>query len=57
MTGKSRQKADVPGESAAEDESKVEPKVEEEQDPLAEAQAKADQYLDMARRLQADFDN
>ncbi|MBQ8373422.1 MAG: nucleotide exchange factor GrpE [Candidatus Methanomethylophilaceae archaeon] len=57
MTGKSRQKDDVPGESAAEDKPKVEPKVEEEKDPLAEAQAKADQYLDMARRLQADFDN
>ena len=57
MTGKSRQKDDVPGESAAEDKSKVEPKVEEENDPLTEAQAKADQYLDMARRLQADFDN
>ena len=57
MTGKSRQKDDVPGESAAEDESKVEPKVEEKKDPLAEAQAKAEQYLDMARRLQADFDN
>lgn len=57
MTGKSRQKDDVPGESVAEDKSKVEPKVEEEKDPLAEAQAKADQYLDMARRLQADFDN
>jgi molecular chaperone GrpE len=26
-------------------------------DPLKEAQEKADQYLDMARRLQADFDN
>ena len=26
-------------------------------DPLAEAQAKADEYLDMARRVQADFDN
>ena len=26
-------------------------------DPLAEAQAKADEYLDMARRIQADFDN
>ena len=35
------------------------PKEEEspEQDPLAEANARADQYLDMARRLQADFDN
>ena len=26
-------------------------------DPLAEAQAKADEYLDLARRVQADFDN
>ena len=28
-----------------------------EVDPLAEAQAKAEEYLDMARRVQADFDN
>ena len=28
-----------------------------EEDPLAEAQAQAEKYLDMARRLQADFDN
>lgn len=54
MTGKSRQKDEVPEESAAEE--KTEEKVEEK-DLLAEAQAKADQYLDMARRLQADFDN
>lgn len=48
MTGKSRK------EEAAE-----EAPTEEvpEADPLAEAQAKADEYLDMARRLQADFDN
>ncbi|MBP5204008.1 MAG: nucleotide exchange factor GrpE [Candidatus Methanomethylophilaceae archaeon] len=26
-------------------------------DPVAEAEAKAEKYLDMARRLQADFDN
>lgn len=54
MTGKSRQKDEVPEELAAEE--KTEEKVEEK-DLLAEAQAKADQYLDMARRLQADFDN
>ena len=49
MTEKSKQKK-------AEEE---EPKAEEEPqvDPLAEAQAKADEYLDMARRVQADFDN
>ena len=38
----------------------VENKAEETVDPaqaLAEAQAQADKYLDMARRLQADFDN
>ena len=28
-----------------------------EVDPLAEAQKKAEEYLDMARRVQADFDN
>jgi molecular chaperone GrpE len=46
MTGKSKQE-EAPKET------------EEEQtvDPLAEAQAKADEYLDMARRVQADFDN
>ena len=38
----------------------VEKKAEETVDPaqaLADAQAQADKYLDMARRLQADFDN
>ncbi len=30
---------------------------EEAVDPLAEAQAQAEKYLDMARRIQADFDN
>ena len=46
MTGKSKQE-EAPKET------------EEEQtvDPLAEAQAKAEEYLDMARRVQADFDN
>ncbi|MBR5998991.1 MAG: nucleotide exchange factor GrpE, partial [Candidatus Methanomethylophilaceae archaeon] len=49
MTDKSKQ------EKAEEEE----PKADEEPqvDPLAEAQAKADEYLDMARRVQADFDN
>ena len=46
MTDKSKQK-ETPKE--AEEETKV--------DPLAEAQAKAEEYLDMARRVQADFDN
>jgi Molecular chaperone GrpE (heat shock protein) len=41
MTGKSEKKA----------------KEEQEADLLAEANAKAEEYLDMARRLQADFDN
>ena len=35
----------------------VEKTDEKTADPLAEAQAQADKYLDMARRLQADFDN
>ena len=56
MTGKSRQKDEVPEEGAAA-ETPEEPKVEEKKDPLVEAQVKAEQYLDMARRLQADFDN
>lgn len=55
MTGKSRQKDEVPEEGTAA-ETPEEPKVEKV-DPLTEAQAKAEQYLDMARRLQADFDN
>jgi Molecular chaperone GrpE (heat shock protein) len=41
MTGKSEKKA----------------KEEQEANLLAEANAKAEEYLDMARRLQADFDN
>jgi len=48
MTDKSKQK-----EEAAEKPEEFEIK----EDPLAEATAKAEQYLDMARRLQADFDN
>ena len=48
MTGKSRKKQ----------EEECEPQEEvTEADPLAEANAKAEEYLDMARRLQADFDN
>ena len=50
MTGKSKQQ-DEAQEQKAEEEFKI------EEDPLAEAQAQAEKYLDMARRLQADFDN
>ena len=53
MTGKSKEKKtdDAPTEDVE--------IVEEvpEKDPLKEAQELADKYLDMARRLQADFDN
>ena len=63
MTDKSRKKAEPP--KAAEEPEKAEEQGEEGQpaqdapktDALAEAEAKAAQYLDMARRLQADFDN
>ena len=48
MTGKSRKKEEVPTEEVVE---------EVQVDPLAEANAKAEEYLDMARRVQADFDN
>lgn len=48
MTGKSRKKEKTP-----ETEEVVEPQV----DALAEANAKAEEYLDMAKRIQADFDN
>jgi molecular chaperone GrpE len=53
MTGKSKEKKQ---EQTPEEEVEI---VEEEpkQDPLKEAQELADKYLDMARRLQADFDN
>lgn len=50
MTDKSKEK------DAAEEQEPQEEFVIEE-DPLAEAQAQAERYLDMARRLQADFDN
>jgi molecular chaperone GrpE len=59
MTDKSRRKDEVP-EEAEEEKPKSEPEAEAEEpkaDPLAEAEAKAEKYLDMARRLQADFDN
>jgi molecular chaperone GrpE len=50
MTDKSKEK-----DEAEQQEPQEEFKIEE--DPLAEAQAQAERYLDMARRLQADFDN
>lgn len=50
MTDKSKEK------DAAE-EQKPQEEFAIEEDPLAEAQAQAEKYLDMARRLQADFDN
>ena len=59
MTDKSRRKDEVP-EEAEEEKPKSEPEAEAEEpkaDLLAEAEAKAEKYLDMARRLQADFDN
>jgi molecular chaperone GrpE len=53
MTGKSK-------EQKTEESSKEEVEIVEEEpkvDPLKEAQDQAEKYLDMARRLQADFDN
>jgi molecular chaperone GrpE len=53
MTGKSKEKK-------KEDTSNEEVEIIEEvpeKDPVKEAQELADKYLDMARRLQADFDN
>ena len=53
MTEKSKEKKQ-------EDTSKEDVEIVEEvpeQDPIKEAQELADKYLDMARRLQADFDN
>lgn len=38
-------------------EEKAEPEEKDVSEQLAEAQAQAEKYLDMARRLQADFDN
>jgi molecular chaperone GrpE len=44
--------------AAAEGEAaQAEPEEEAPLDPLAEAEAKRDEYLDLARRTQADFDN
>lgn len=48
MTVKSRKKDEEPEQSEEQ---------KPEVDPLEEARAQAEQYLDMARRLQADFDN
>jgi len=53
MTGKSKEKK-------KDDTSKEEVEIAEEEpkvDPLKEAQERADHYLDLAVRLQADFDN
>ena len=49
MTDKSRKKEEVPETEEVMEEVQV--------DPLAEANAKAEEYLDMASRIQADFDN
>ena len=49
MTEEAREKIETPV-----DEPQI---VEEVKDPLKEAQDQAQQYLDIARRLQADFDN
>jgi len=59
MTGKSKEKKAEPKEEVEiiEDEQKPETPKAEVKTPLQEAQEKADAYLDMARRLQADFDN
>ena len=56
MTDKSREKDEIPEEEAEKPEATEEAE-EPAADPLAEAEAKAEKYLDMARRLQADFDN
>jgi len=53
MTGKSKEKKK--DESSNEEVEIIEE--EPQADPLKEAQEKADKYLDMALRLQADFDN
>lgn len=55
MTGKSKEKKKDDASKKDEEFEIVEdePKV----DPVAEIQAKADHYLDLALRLQADFDN
>jgi molecular chaperone GrpE len=44
-------------ESQPEAEAQPEPAEEEPQDPLAKAQAERDQYLDVAQRTQAEFEN
>ncbi len=56
MTGKSKEKKKDDTSNEPQDEVEI---IEEEPqvDPLKEAQEKADKYLDMALRLQADFDN
>jgi len=51
MTDKSKEKDEAEQQAEPQEEFKI------EEDPLAEAQAQAERYLDMARRLQADFDN
>lgn len=48
VTGKSERKKEEAQKTA---------ELEQAEAKLSEAQAKADEYLDMARRLQADFDN
>lgn len=50
--------ADAEAEAAQAQEQAEQPAEEEKTDPaLAEAQAKADEYLQLAQRVQADFDN
>lgn len=52
------QNAEMPADAEAEAaEAPAETPEAPEADPLAEAQAKADEYLNLAQRVQADFDN
>ncbi|AGI48454.1 Molecular chaperone GrpE (heat shock protein) [Thermoplasmatales archaeon BRNA1] len=55
MTGKSKEESKTKADPKAADKAKSQ--IEETEAKLAAAQAKADEYLDMARRVQADFEN
>ena len=57
MTDKSKEKTEKDASSNPKEAEQAKPKVSKKDEELAQAKAKAEEYLDLARRVQADFDN
>ncbi len=57
MTDKSKDKEQKDASSNGKEAGQAKPKVSKKEEELAQAKAQAQEYLDLARRVQADFDN